>query len=150
VAQFSWVTGTHQYGRAKSTAQSDPKTVEFVPKAELDRALEEVQRLREKNERLQREIERLQKELEEAHRAVKRQTAPFSRRKRKANPKPNGRKSGRHTANTTAVLFQGPSMSSMMPLCPSVVPVAARPSGTRSNPNIKRTSYARRWYGSLM
>jgi predicted RNase H-like nuclease (RuvC/YqgF family) len=94
VPQFSWVTGTHQRGRAKSTAQSDPKIVEFVPKAELDRALEEVQRLREKNERLQREIERLQKELEEARRAVKRQTAPFSRRKRKAKAKRNGRKSG--------------------------------------------------------
>jgi transposase len=94
VAQFWWVTGTHQHGREKSTAQSGAKTVEFVPKAELDRALEEVQRLREKNERLQREIERLQKELEEAHRAVKRQTAPFSRRKKKSNPKPNGRKSG--------------------------------------------------------
>jgi cell division septum initiation protein DivIVA len=61
---------------------------------ELDRALEEVQRLRQKNERLQSEIERLQKELEEARRALKRQTAPFSRRKRKANPQPNGRKSG--------------------------------------------------------
>jgi transposase len=85
---------THQRGRAKSTVQSDPKTVEFVPKAELDRALEEAQRLREKNERLQRQIERLQKELEEAHRGLKRQTAPFSRRKKKSHPKPNGRKSG--------------------------------------------------------
>ena len=88
------MTGTHQRGRAKSTAQSDPKTLEFVSKGELDRALEEVQRLREKNERLQREIERLQKELEEARRGLKRQTAPFSRRKRKADPRSNGRKSG--------------------------------------------------------
>ena len=61
---------------------------------ELDRALEEVQRLREKNERLQREIERLQKELEEARRGLKRQTAPFSRRQRQANPRRNGRKAG--------------------------------------------------------
>lgn len=89
-----WMTGTHQRGRAEFTAQSDPKTLEFVPKGELDRALEEVQRLRQKNQRLQREIERLQKELEEARRGLKRQTAPFSRRKRKANPKRNGRKSG--------------------------------------------------------
>ncbi len=88
------MTGTHQRGWAKSTAQSDPETLEFVPKGELDRALEEVQRLRRKNERLQREIERLQKALEEARRAVKRQTAPFSRRKRKADPRSNGRKSG--------------------------------------------------------
>ena len=62
----------------ESKPDSDPKTLEFVPKAELDRALEEVQRLPEKNERLQREIEPLQKELEEAHRAVKRQTALHS------------------------------------------------------------------------
>ena len=88
------MTGTHQRGRAKSTMQSDPKTLEFVLKGELDGALEEVQRLREKNERLQREIERLQKELEEARRGLKRQTAPFSRRKRKADPRSNGRKSG--------------------------------------------------------
>ena len=88
------MAGVHQRGWGKSTLESDPKTVEFVPKAELDRALEEVQRLREKNERLQREIERLQKELEEAHRGLKRQTAPFSRRKKKSHPKPNGRKSG--------------------------------------------------------
>ena len=88
------MTGTQQRGRAKSTSHSDPKTLEFVPKGELDRALEEVQRLREKNERLQRENERLQKELEVARRGLKRQTAPFSRRKRKANPRRNGRKSG--------------------------------------------------------
>ena len=92
--QFSWVTGKHQSGRARATSQSDPKILEYVPKAELDRALEEVQRLRQKNERLQSEVERLQKELEEARRALKRQTAPFSRRKRKGQPQPNGRKSG--------------------------------------------------------
>jgi transposase len=88
------VTGKHQSEQARSTSQSDPKILDFVPKAELDRALEEVQRLRQKNERLQQEVERLQKGLEEARRALKRQTAPFSRRKRKANPQPNGRKSG--------------------------------------------------------
>jgi len=38
--------------------------------------------------------ERLQKELEEARRALKRQTAPFSRRKRKAHARCNGRKAG--------------------------------------------------------
>src|SRR6202158_5864765 len=88
------MTGTPPRGRAKSTEHSDPKILEFVPKGELDRALEEVQRLREKNQRLQREVERLQKELEEARRAQKRQTAPFSRRKRKARARRNGRKSG--------------------------------------------------------
>lgn len=89
-----WMTGTHQRGRAQSTSESNQKILEFVPKGELDRALEEVQRLREKNDRLQRDIERLQKELEEARRGLKRQTAPFSRRKRKLHPKRNGRKSG--------------------------------------------------------
>jgi hypothetical protein len=62
------MTGTHQRGRVKSTSNSDAKTLEFVSKAELDWALEEVQRVREKNEWLQREKERLQKELEEARR----------------------------------------------------------------------------------
>jgi peptidoglycan hydrolase CwlO-like protein len=106
------MTGTHHRGQAKST-QSDAKTLEFVPKAELDRALEEAERLREKNQRLQREVERLQQELEEARRALKRQTAPFSRRKRKAHSRPNGRNPGRHTANTTAVPCQHLWMSGM-------------------------------------
>ena len=86
--------GTYQRGQPGRSSQSKGETLEFVAKAELDRALEEVERLREKNERLQREIERLQKELEEARRALKRQTAPFSRRKRKAKRRRNGRKSG--------------------------------------------------------
>jgi transposase len=88
------VIGTYQRGQRGHARQSKTVTLEFVSKAELDRALEEVERLREKNERLQRENERLQKELEEARRALKRQTAPFSRRKRKAQTRRNGRKSG--------------------------------------------------------
>src|SRR5713226_9059657 len=86
--------GTYQRGQPGRASQFRGETLEFVAKAELDRALEEVERLREKNERLQRENERLQKELEEARRALKRQTAPFSRRKRKTKRRPNGRKSG--------------------------------------------------------
>src|SRR5712691_12776637 len=86
--------GTYQRGQPGGSSQSKGETLEFVAKAELDRALEEVQRLREKNERLQGENERLQKELEESRRALKRQTAPFSRRKQKAHPRSNGRKSG--------------------------------------------------------
>lgn len=88
------MTGTHQNGWAEFTTRPEPKILEYVPKADLDRALEEVQRLREKNQQLQSEIDRLQKELEEARRGLKRQTAPFSRRKKKPNPKPNGRKPG--------------------------------------------------------
>jgi transposase len=86
--------GVYQRSQRVRSSQSKPETVDFVPKAELDRALEEVERLREKNERLQRENDRLQKELEEARRALKRQTAPFSRRQRKAHARRNGRKSG--------------------------------------------------------
>ena len=78
-----------------------PETIEFVPKKELDRAQEQVERLHRDNERLQQENERLRQQLEEALRAAKRQAAPFSRGKLKANPKRPGRKSGsrygRHT-----------------------------------------------------
>ena len=45
-------------------------------------------------ERLREENERLKRQLEEAQRASKRQAAPFSRGRRKSNPKPPGRKSG--------------------------------------------------------
>ncbi len=88
------MTGTFQRGGPRGPSRTETQTLEFVPKLELERALEDNQRLREKNERLQREIERLQKELEEARRALKRQTAPFSRRKNKAQARRNGRKSG--------------------------------------------------------
>jgi hypothetical protein len=69
-------------------------TIEFVPKPELDRAEQEIDRLRRRNQTLEQEIDRLRKELEEARRGQHRQTAPFSRRKRKPNPHPNGRKVG--------------------------------------------------------
>jgi transposase len=71
-----------------------PGTIEFVPKLQLDRAEEEIDRLRRRNQTLEQENDRLRKQLEEAQRGQHRQTAPFSRRKRKSNPKPNGRKSG--------------------------------------------------------
>ena len=76
---------------------SQPKqqiTIEFVPKPELDRAEQEIDRLKRRNQNLEQENDRLRKELEEARRGQHRQTAPFSRRKRKSNPKPNGRKAG--------------------------------------------------------
>lgn len=64
-----------------------------------DRANE---RLREENARLQRELERVKRErdrlrdeLEAAHRAAKRQAAPFSKGKPKAQPRRPGRKAGR-------------------------------------------------------
>ena len=88
------MVGSSQRGPRGHSSESKTETLEFVPKFDLDRALEEVERLREKNERLQGENERLQKELEEARRALKRQTAPFSRRKRKPQARRKGRKSG--------------------------------------------------------
>jgi transposase len=54
----------------------------------------EQERLRQERERLRQENERLKKQLEEAQRANKRQAAPFSRGRRKTNPKPPGRKPG--------------------------------------------------------
>ena len=62
-------------------------TVEFVPRAELERALAQVGELRRANDRLA-------LELEQARRAQKRQTAPFSKGEPKADPKRPGRKPG--------------------------------------------------------
>lgn len=72
-------------------------------------AKQEVERLRKENEvlrrereqlerereRLRQENEKLKKQLAEAQRAAKRQAAPFSRGKRKVDPKAPGRKPGR-------------------------------------------------------
>ena len=109
------MSGTHHHGWAGPYQSGDRKPIELVSKDALDKALEEAQRLREHNqqlqrkndrlerknerlqkkkEQLQREIDRLQKELEAARRGVKRQTAPFSKNKKKPNPKRNGRKPG--------------------------------------------------------
>src|ERR1035438_4106755 len=51
------------------------------------------EQLEQERERLRQENERLKRQLEEAQRASKRQAAPFSRGRRKPNPKPPGRKS---------------------------------------------------------
>lgn len=61
---------------------------------EQEQLRQEQERLRQERERLRKENERLKRQLEEAQRANKRQAAPFSRGRRKANPKPPGRKSG--------------------------------------------------------
>ena len=71
-----------------------PESIEFVPKRELDRAQRENDRLRKEIEQLKQETERLRRELEAALRATKRQAAPHSRGRPKANPKRPGRKSG--------------------------------------------------------
>jgi transposase len=71
-----------------------PESIEFVPKRELDRAQQENDRLRREIERWKQETERLRRELEAALRATKRQAAPHSRGRPKANPERPGRKSG--------------------------------------------------------
>ena len=71
-----------------------PESIEFVPKRELDRAQQENDKLRKEIERLKQETECLRRELEAALRATKRQAAPHSRGRLKANPKRPGRKSG--------------------------------------------------------
>jgi len=62
--------------------------------ARIEGLIAENQSLRQQLEKAQAEIERLRKELEEALRGLKRQAAPFSRRKPKRNPKRPGRKGG--------------------------------------------------------
>lgn len=62
--------------------------------ARVEDLTKEIESLRKQLEKAQAEIERLRKELEEALRRLKRQAAPFSRQKRKKNPKRPGRKSG--------------------------------------------------------
>jgi hypothetical protein len=78
-------------------AQTDPpsKTIEFVPKQDLDHAQRENEQLRKQVERLRQEIERLRPELEAALRASKRQAAPYSRGRPQRCPKRPGRKPGR-------------------------------------------------------
>ncbi len=62
---------------------------------QLDQALREKRDLGNENARLREENARLRKELEGAQRASKRQAAPFSRGKRKSQPKSPGRKPGK-------------------------------------------------------
>jgi len=61
---------------------------------ERDHAQREKVRLEQENQRLREEIDKLKKELEAAQRAGRRQAAPYSRGKRKKNPRSPGRKPG--------------------------------------------------------
>ena len=62
---------------------------------EIARLREEVARLERTNRHLERENERLKRELDAAHRAGKRQAAPFSKGAPTVDPKPSGRRRGR-------------------------------------------------------
>ena len=59
---------------------------------------QEMARLRTENQAQKEETARLRERVEEAHRAGKRQAAPFSKGPPKANPKKNGRNPARTTA----------------------------------------------------
>jgi transposase len=61
---------------------------------EESRQAEVIEKLAKENERLRAEVERLRKALEEALRRLKRQAAPFSKDRRKEDPKRPGRKVG--------------------------------------------------------
>lgn len=74
--------------------REQPDVIEFVRKEELDQAQQQIEKQQREIERLQRENDRLRKDLEAALRAAKRQAAPHSRGKPKANPKRPGRKPG--------------------------------------------------------
>ena len=87
--------------RPRAHTDPPPKTLEFVPKQDLDRAQRENERLRKQVERLRQENERLRQELEAALRASKRQAAPHSRGTPKRNPKRPGRKPGRRYGRQT-------------------------------------------------
>src|SRR5207253_4562756 len=69
--------------------------VGFVSRQELERAQQLIEKQQREIERLQQENGRRRKELEAALRAGKRQAAPHSRGRLKANPKRPGRKPGR-------------------------------------------------------
>lgn len=63
---------------------------------ERDELRRDRERLQRERDQLERERDRLRDELEGAHRAAKRQAAPFSKGEPKATPKRPGRKPGRH------------------------------------------------------
>src|ERR1700730_13760109 len=68
---------------------------------EQEQLRQEQEHLRQERERLREENEKLKRKLEEAHRASKRQAAPFSRGTRKQNPKTAGGRSHRRAAADT-------------------------------------------------
>jgi transposase len=73
-----------------------PRAADHLPTLEeWQRVLKHLERQEAQVERQRQEIEELRRRLEEALRAGKRQAAPFSRQKPKANPQKPGRKAGR-------------------------------------------------------
>jgi hypothetical protein len=71
-----------------------------------ERTAEKIARLEREIEVLKKENERLRQLLEEALRAAKRQAAPFSRQKPKAQPQKPGRKAGKHYGRRSRLFFK--------------------------------------------
>ena len=80
--------------RGRPAGDTQPESIDFIPKRKLDEAEQQIQRQQREIQRLKQEVERLSKELEAALRASRRQAAPHSRGAPKRNPKRPGRKSG--------------------------------------------------------
>ena len=83
-------------GRWRLTERAREELLREIARLEREKAAVERDRdrLQRERDRLERERDRLRDELEVAHRAAKRQAAPFSRGKPQAKPKRPGRKAG--------------------------------------------------------
>ena len=87
--------GSLQRQRRSTRRENERLRQEIEELRRREKQLEwEQERLRQERERLREENERLKRQLEQAQRASKRQAAPFSRGRQKANPKTPGRKAG--------------------------------------------------------
>ena len=93
----------------RPAADQQPKSGEFVPKRDLDRAQQELDRLRKHNERLHQEAEWLKQETE---------------RLRRERGKPNASGLAANPVGATAVLFRSTWMSGSQSHCPSAAPIA--------------------------
>ena len=84
-------------GRWRLAERSRDELVREIERLQREKAAVERDRdrLQRERDRLERERDRLRDELEAAHRAAKRQAAPFSKGKPKAQPNRPGRKAGR-------------------------------------------------------
>jgi transposase len=84
-------------GRWQLAEQSREELLREIARLKREKAVVEHDRdrLQQERDRLERERDRLRDELEAAHRAAKRQAAPFSKGKPTATPKRPGRKAGR-------------------------------------------------------
>jgi transposase len=118
---------------------------------ETEHRRKELERLEEENQRLREENQRLRKDLEAAQRAAKRQAAPFSRGKPKANPQRPGRKSGaahgRHSHRPIPDHVDEEIQVAAPEKCPDCGgPLKVERVDTQYQEEIVRRTYVRRFY----